>query len=179
MPAELRGGVMQESHTRRGPVRAPQDLVAGLFLIALASLALWAGWDLNAGTMRTMGPGMVPRIVIVLIGACGLALTIGAFIWEGPAWDPIRYRGPFFIALGIIAFGLTVRGIRLPGGLSTPALGILGAGPLSILIGGFASAETRFKELVIFAVAMTAFCWFLFKWALGLPIPLMPLIFGY
>lgn len=85
--------------------------------------------------------------------------------------------------LGIIAFGLTVRGfsIPLPGGASipTPALGILGAGPLAIMIAGFASPETRFKELMIFAAGMTLFCWFLFKWALGLPIPLMPMIFGY
>lgn len=174
---------MEKLNTPRGSVKAPQDLLAGLFLIGLALLALWAGSDLNAGTMRTMGPGMLPRAVAVLIIIVGGILAVGSFIWEGPPLDPVHYRGPFFIVLGIIAFGLTVRGFRipLPGGASipTPALGILGAGPLAILIGGLASPETRFRELVIFAAVMTLFCWFLFKWALGLPIPLMPIIFGY
>lgn len=166
-----------------GLVKAPQDLVSGLFLMALALLALWAGSDLNAGTMRAMGPGMLPRAVAVLIALVGVVLVIGAFIWEGPPLDPLYFRGPFFVVLGIIAFGLTVRGFRIPlpggAGLTTPALGILGAGPLSIMVAGFASPETRFRELIIFALAMTLFCWFLFKWALGLPIPLMPIIFGY
>lgn len=174
---------MNDVKAGRWPVKAPQDLVAGLFLIALALLALWAGSDLNAGTMRTMGPGMLPKAVATLIALVGAVLVVGSLIWEGPPLDPVYYRGPFFIVLGIIAFGLTVRGfsIPLPGGASipTPALGILGAGPLAIMIAGFASPETRFKELMIFAAGMTLFCWFLFKWALGLPIPLMPMIFGY
>lgn len=174
---------MNDVNAGRGPVKAPQDLVAGLFLIALALLALWAGSDLNAGTMRTMGPGMLPRAVAILIALVGAVLVIGSFVWDGPPLDPLHYRGPFFIILGIVAFGLTVRGFRipLPGGVGipTPALGILGAGPLAILIGGLASPETRYRELIIFAITMTVFCWLLFKWALGLPIPLMPLIFGY
>ena len=174
---------MDETNRQSGLVKAPQDMVAGLFLIGLALLAFWAGSDLNAGTMRTMGPGMVPRAVATLIMIVGIALLVGSFIWHGPPLDPVRFRGPIFIVLGIVAFGLTVRGFRipLPGGMGipTPALGILGAGPLAILIGGLASNETRYKELIIFTIVMTAFCWALFKVALGLPIPLMPIIFGY
>ncbi len=36
-----------------------------------------------------------------------------------------------------------------------------------------ASADTRPKELVVFAVAMTALCIGLFRYALGLPIPVL------
>ena len=166
-----------------GLVKGRQDLAAGIFLIALALLALWLGSNLNSGTLRAMGPGMVPRAVAVLMGLVGLALVIGAFLSHGPAIGRIPIRGPLFITLGIVAFGLTVRGfaIPLPGGFSLrlPALGLLGAGPLSILIGGLASEETDYKELILFAIVMTAFCWLLFKVGLNLPIPLAPILLVY
>jgi putative tricarboxylic transport membrane protein len=37
----------------------------------------------------------------------------------------------------------------------------------------------RWKETILFGVLMTAFCIGLFKFALGLPIPLAPWLFGY
>jgi hypothetical protein len=42
-----------------------------------------------------------------------------------------------------------------------------------MIIGSFASDEVRWKETIIFAAAMTAFCILLFKVALGLPIPVV------
>ena len=165
-----------------GLVRAPQNLAAGLFLVALGLFALWAGRNLNAGTLASMGPGMVPRAVAVMIIIVGAIVAVGAFIWHGPSLDTVSIRGPLFITLGILAFGLTIRGFRIPlpggAGLQTPALGLIGAGPLAIMIAGFASAETRWRELVIFTIVMTVFCWLLFKVALNLPIPLMPLLLG-
>lgn len=174
---------MHEDGEARGLVKAPQDLAAGLFLIAVALFALWLGSNLNPGTVRQMGPGMLPRAVSVMIGITGLSLVVGSLLWRGPRIGAIPFRGPIFITLAILAFGLTVRGFRIPlpggAGLTTPALGLLGAGPLAILISGLASEETKWRDLLIFAVVMTTFCWLLFKAALNLPIPLIPLIFGY
>lgn len=187
---------MNDESEPSGPVKAPQDLAAGLFLIALALFALWLGSSLNPGTLRQMGPGMLPRAVSVLIALTGAGLIASSFISHGPKIGFIAIRGPLFITLGILAFGLTIRGfqIPLPGGASipTPALGLLGAGPLAIMISGFASAETKWKELAIFAVCMTTFCLLLFKgislpngaggwttYGLNLPIPLAPWLLGY
>ena len=75
---------MDEQSGGGGFVKAPQDMAAGLFLIALALFALWLGSNLNPGTMRAMGPGMLPRAVSVLIAVTGLALVIGSFLWHGP-----------------------------------------------------------------------------------------------
>ena len=44
-------------------IRAPQESAAGLFLIAIAAIALWQEADLAAGTLNQMGPGMLPREV--------------------------------------------------------------------------------------------------------------------
>ena len=35
-----------------GPVKAPQDLAAGLFLLALAAFAILLGYNLPRGTLR-------------------------------------------------------------------------------------------------------------------------------
>jgi hypothetical protein len=46
------------------------------------------------------------------------------------------------------------------------------AGPLAMIIGGFATPEVRWKEIIIFAAIMTAFCVGLFRFGLNLPIPI-------
>src|SRR5690606_32927217 len=48
------------------------------------------------------------------------------------------------------------------------------AGPLAIIIGGFASPEARLRELVILSLSLTPFCMVLFGDLLNLPIPIFP-----
>jgi putative tricarboxylic transport membrane protein len=64
-------------------------------------------------------------------------------------------------------------------GLSVRPLGLAVAGPLAIMIGAFASEDVRWIEAVVFGLLITAFCAGLFKFALGLPIPLAPWLLGY
>lgn len=146
----------------RGLIRAPQNFAGGLSLIVLAALAYWAGADLPTGSLRSMGPGMLPRAIEALIALCGLGLVAGSFFKDGDPLERWHLRGPFFICLGVIAFALTIRSV-----------GLAIAGPLVALISGMASPETRLKELVIFALVMTAFCIGLFKYALNLPLPVL------
>jgi hypothetical protein len=48
------------------------------------------------------------------------------------------------------------------------------AGPLAIIIGGFATPEARLRDLVILALSLTPFCMVLFGDLLNLPIPVFP-----
>ncbi len=160
MADDAGGGTARE----RRRIRAPQDLAAGLSLVALAALALWAGAGLDAGQLRAMGPGMMPRAVAVLLGLAGLLLVALGFLRPG---EPLRgwaWRGPLFLTLGVIGFALTIRSV-----------GLALAGPLVTMVGGAASPETRSGELAIFAVAITAFCILLFRVLLRLPIPVLNL----
>ena len=74
---------------------------------------------------------------------------------------------------------LFVLGAILVFAYSVRPLGLAVAAPLAILIGAFASNDTRWGETLLFSVVMTAFCIGLFKYALGLPIPLAPWLVGY
>jgi hypothetical protein len=58
-------------------------------------------------------------------------------------------------------------------------LGLVVAGPLAIVVSAFASDEVRWSETLLFGALMTAFCVGLFKFVLGLPIPLAPWLIGY
>ncbi len=151
-----------------GPIRAPQDAAAGIFLIAVGVIALWQGADLSAGTLNQIGPGMLPRALAVLTAVCGIALVVEAFLTPGVGLERWSLRGLLFVLGAVVAFALVVR-----------PLGLVVAGPLAVIIGSFASPETRLVETLIFSAIMTTFCVVLFKFLLGLPIPVAPWLIGY
>ena len=158
----------------RGSVRAPQSLAGGSLLIALAALALWLTRDLDQGTLNAMGPAMLPRWLAIGVGLSGLALLAFAFIKEGDALERWGLRGPVFVIGAIVAFALTIRPFSFGGGLATPGLGLLFAGPLAIILGGYATPEARLRDLVLLALSLTPFCMVLFGDLLNLPIPVFP-----
>ena len=145
-----------------------QDFFGGLVIIAVAVFAFWQAAHLPIGTLGGMGPGMLPKSLAVLLGVLGALLVLESILERGRSLERWSIRGPVFVLGAVAAFALSVR----PGGLVV-------AGPLAILIGGLASNEVRWKETIVFGALMTAFCIGLFKFALGLPIPLAPWLLGY
>ena len=120
-----------------------------------------------------MGPAMLPRWLAIGVGLCGIALLVGGISKTGEALETYTYRGPLVVVVAILAFAVTIRGASY-GGINIPGLGLTVAGPLAILIGGGATPEVRWRELLILALALTAFCMILFGDLLNLPIPLYP-----
>ncbi len=159
-------------------VASPQDFAAGLFLVAVGVGAWLAAGDLSMGTLRAMGPGMLPKSLAVLLVALGVLLVLQSLRVRGPSLEAWSWRGLLFVMLGVGLFALTIRGGSLFG-ITVPALGLVIAGPLVAIVSAFASSETRIKETLIFGLVMTAFCVALFKYGLGLPIPLAPWWLGY
>jgi putative tricarboxylic transport membrane protein len=147
---------------RRHFVRSPQNFVAGLALIGAAAFAFWAVSDLAPGTLRVMGPSMLPRSIAVLIGVAGLVLVVAGMLADGEPLERWHLRGPLFICAGLILFALTIRNV-----------GFVIAGPLAMIVCGFATPEVRKAELLVFAAAMTAFCLLLFVYLLEQSIPVL------
>ena len=145
-----------------------QDFLGGLAVIAIAGLAFWLARDLPGGTSGGMGPGTLPKGLAALLGLLGAALMVSSLMEEGETMQRWTLRGPLLILGALVVFGLAVR-----------PLGLAVAGPLAIVIGALASDEVRWRETLVFGVVMTAFCIGLFKYALGLPIPLAPWLLGY
>ena len=143
-----------------------QDVLGGLAVIAVATFAFWLARKLPTSAAGGMGPGALPKGLAVLLGGLGVVLLLNSFKSEELArWS---VRGPLFVLGALMLFGLTVR-----------PLGLAVAGPILIVAAGFASSEVRWRETLIYGLAMTVFCVGLFKFALGLPIPLAPWLVGY
>ena len=145
-----------------------RDVIAGLILLVIAAVAAWQGSTLPLGTPRHPGPGMVPLVLsasIALIGVILVGLGVRHTRTYRERWP---LRGPVFILGSAVVFGLAIR-----------PLGLAVAGPLVVIVGAFASEETRWLEVLLFAVGMTIFCIVLFKYLLSLPIPLAPWLIGY
>lgn len=150
------------------PIYQRQDFVGGLVIIAVAAIGFWQGWELPMGTLGGMGPGMLPRGLALLLGALGALLCFDAIMEGRERLDRWSIRGPLFVLGAVVAFGMAVR-----------PLGLVIAGPIAIVISAFASDEVRWGETLVVGAIMTAFCIGLFKFALGLPIPLAPWYLGY
>jgi len=145
-----------------------QDFVGGLVVIAVAVFAFWQAANLPIGTLGGMGPGMLPRSLAVLFGLLGALLVLDSVLEAGLPLERWSIRGPVLVAVAMVAFGLTVR-----------PLGLVVAGPVAIVIAALASDEVRWVETIVVGLLMTIFCIGLFKFALGLPIPLAPWLLGY
>lgn len=150
------------------PIWLRQDVAAGVVVIAVAAFALWQGAELAAGSLGAIGAGLLPRALAILFGLLGLALVISALTGDGTRLERWTLRGPVLILTAVVSFGLCVR-----------PLGLAVAGPLAIMIGAAASPETRWAETLVFSAVITGFCVLLFKFALGLAIPLAPWVLGY
>lgn len=163
-----------QAHTRRSRLaRSTQNVAAGVVLLALAALAFWLLLDLSQGSLRAIGPALLPRALAVGVALCGGALVVAGLSRPGEALEGWSARGPLFIVLAVAAFALTIRPVEL-GGVTTPGLGLVVAGPLAIVISGFATPEARLRELLILALSLTPFCMILFGDLLNLPIPVFP-----
>jgi len=165
-------GAMGSLHARTRASRIAllvrQDFVGGLMIAAFAAFVYWQAADLPAGSVGGMGPGMLPKGLAVLLGCLGALLSISAVGRAGVPLGRLTLRGPLFVIGAVVLFGLAVR-----------PLGLVVAGPLAILVGALATNEVRAVETIVVSVVVTAFCIGLFKFALGLPIPLAPWLLGY
>lgn len=144
-------------------IPAKQDVAAGIFLILIGGFFVWQSSDLPMGSLRAVGPGMLPRAVAMMLVIGGAILMLLGFMDKNNPRTPLlALRGPFFIIGGILIFAFLIRNV-----------GLIAAGPASMIFASYASDETRIIETSIFSVVMTALCIFLFKYMLNLPIPVI------
>ncbi len=117
------------------------------------------------GSMRgfSFGAGTVPRLFCLLLGLLSVLIIVSSFTTRGPKLENVPWRGPVFILASVVFFGLSIR-----------TLGLAVTGVITVLLSGLAVEDFKIGEGLIFAVAITAFCAFLFPFALGQPIPLWP-----
>lgn len=144
-------------------VRGPQDFIGGLAMMAIALFALWASSDLQGMRGFSFGAGTAPRMFAFLLLGLGLAVMVVGIVSEGAHLAAYSWRGPLFVSMAILAFALMIR-----------PMGLIFTAFASFMIAALGTPETRWKETIIVAVCLTAFCSLLFPYALGLPLQMLP-----
>jgi putative tricarboxylic transport membrane protein len=144
-------------------VRNPQDVYGGMALILLALTAFVASNDLPGMRGFAFGPGTAPRLFAFTLGILALAVVVSGFLMDGPEVSGYKLRGVIFIIGSILAFAAAIR-----------PLGLVVASFSTMVICAAASEDIKWRETLIIAAVVTAFCSILFPYGLNLPFQLWP-----
>jgi putative tricarboxylic transport membrane protein len=143
--------------------RSPQDIVGGIVLVLISLLALYLVRDLPATGRVGFASGTAPRLFAYGLIVLGCAVAITGWIKEGPGIERFSFRGLVAILGSVLLFAVMIR-----------TFGLALTGIPMVLLASTATKDFRWKEAIVFAAGITAFCAMLFPFALGQPIPLWP-----
>jgi Tripartite tricarboxylate transporter TctB family len=174
---ELHPGLEPEEVPASSPWLGRERL-AGLSLIGLGALALWASSDLPFASEFGVSSGLVPRLLSLMIFGLGVLQLYFSWNEPGPSTGSWRMHTMLPVVAAVVLFAVTIRGYEF-GPIHIPELGLLVATPLAVVVSGLAAKDSKLPELLIFAAVLTAFCIGLFRYALGLSLPVAPWLIGY
>ena len=144
-------------------VQNPQDFFGGMALILLSLIAFVASNDLPGMRGFAFGPGTAPRLFAFALALLSLGVVVTGLLTKGPHITPYKVRGMVFIIGAILVFAATIR-----------PLGLVIATFSTIVVCAAAAEDVKWRETIIWAAILTAFCSVLFPYGLNLPFQLWP-----
>ena len=144
-------------------IKAPKDLAAGLFFIAVGIAGYWFVRDMPMGAAVRMGPGYIPKVLSVIVALFGLLIAGRSFVIQGEPLDAWKLRPLIIISLSIFAFAFLI-----------DSNGLLLAAIVLMIVGTIGGREFFWKEMIIFAVLMAIGAVIIFHILLGLPMQVFP-----
>lgn len=139
------------------------DLLFGLFLTTVAAGTFAATWKLAGGTAANMGPGYMPRAIALVLLGFGLFFTARGLRRPFAGIEPVQWRPILGVGVAVGMFALLIE-----------TAGLAAASLAAVLIAAFASRESRFFEVILFGLCITAGAVLLFVKALALPVAIWP-----
>ncbi len=140
-----------------------RDLIAGIaFVVIGVAFGLNAWVTLRLGEANSMGPGYFPVFLGLILVGLGTAIGLSAI---GKAHEPfgaVSWRGTALVAVAIVFFAVTVRGLGM-----APALS------LATLAAALAYGRLSLSGSLLLAAGLSAFCVLLFLYVLQLPYPVI------
>jgi Tripartite tricarboxylate transporter TctB family len=151
-----------------------KNVLAGLMFMLFGGAFFIGALEYSLGTGARMGPGYFPRMLGGLLFALGVIIAIEGFIESKKGQDePMNWHVlPMIYLLGAVgAFGILLAGVPSMG---IPAMGLVAASAAMIIIASIAADDKKWKEIIISAVVLSAFCALAFVKGLGLQMKLFP-----
>ncbi len=143
--------------------RDNRDLIGGVILIGVGLFAaLYAGSAYSLGTVRQMGPGMVPTILGCVLAGLGLLIAVPAMFREAALSPPVEWRPLIMVALSVAAFALTIE-----------RLGLLPAVIIMTVLAAMADRKLGLVAAVLLGAALAALAVAIFIFGLSVPIRIL------
>lgn len=111
---------------------------AGITFLALAALALYAGWDLPPTRASAMGPGTFPYVLTVLLGVLGAIVLIEGVLCRCSNVGGVAIVPTIVVFAAAIAFTLVIK-----------PFGFIAAGSLTAAVVGLYGLRTQLGILVL------------------------------
>lgn len=146
-------------------IKNQKDFWAGLLFIMFGAFFVGIGFDYGFGTAAAMGSGFFPLSVGTIVLLLGVGLAAKALVIGTPAGtiEGLRLIKLVWIIGPVVVFALMLT-----------TAGLLLSLALLVILSSFATAENKFKGILINAAALTTLSWLIFAWALEMPLPLWP-----
>ncbi|WP_029009691.1 tripartite tricarboxylate transporter TctB family protein [Azospirillum halopraeferens] len=157
------------------PCYARINVIGGAVMVFIAGLVWCGAITLDLGTIADFGAGAMPAALSIILAAAGGVVLILGFIQRDEEAERVEFAvAPVAIlAIAIAMFGFFVRGGDF-GLVSTPQLGLMVVGPLTVFIAGCATPEMRVRELLPMSFGLTAMVLLVFCDILSVTIPVFP-----
>lgn len=143
-------------------IRNPADFWSGSLFLAVASAFLWIARNYDFGTPLRMGPSFFPVVLSVVLAAIGLTTLLRSLAVDDERIDGFALKGLALVSLGTILFGVLIE-----------RAGIIIAVSAITLVSAYASAKFAWKQGLIMAALLSAFCALVFVYGLGVPMPIL------
>lgn len=157
------------------PLYARIDVIGGAAIILLA-IAIWLGaTELDAGALSRIGSGALPKGLAVILFVAGLAILLKGLLQSNEAAECfyVAVRPTAIVVASIVLFGVFIRGADF-GFLSTPQLGLMVVGPITVFVAGNATPEMNVRQLIVLSFGLTAAMLLVFMDLLSVTIPVLP-----
>jgi len=156
---------MSDGAGNRGGIglRNTQDLVCGLFFMAIGAFGMWIGRNYPMGSPVRLGTGVFPRILCWGMLITGFVILLKGLFTAGESMGKVAWRPVILISVAATAFALLID----RAGLVVAMLGM-------IIPAGFAGHEFYPKEFTIFSAILIVIGVALFIFGLGMPIKTFP-----
>lgn len=170
---------MTSHHTNPQPTVVPRfarvDVIGGALMIFIAALIWFGALALDGGTLVRIGSGALPRGLAVLLFVAGAVILVRGLMQGND--EALRFyvavKPAAIVLAAIVLFGLFIRGGEF-GLFSTPQLGLMIVGPLTVFIAGSATPEMELKSLIVLSFGLTAAMLLIFMDLLSVTIPVFP-----
>ena len=142
-------------------LKSPQDLGAGLVFILIGLAGLYFGQDLRFGSAARMGPGFFPYYISLAIVLIGAIVAARSFALHGPPIEAMKLRPILCVLAALLVFGFAME-----------TLGLVFSAVALTVVATLAQRRPNWRDTLLLAAGMTAFCAIVFVWALKQPLTL-------